>query len=147
MIQRIQSVYLLLAAILTALLFLLPFAEIAKDGAVYLFNFKGVLLDGVVKQSGMAVMVLLILIFALHIWAVLSYSNRKKQIKVVWGAILMLIVLLGAIVYYTYISFSGAQISLKFGAIFPVIAIILDYMAIRSIGKDEALIRSIDRIR
>jgi hypothetical protein len=28
-----------------------------------------------------------------------------------------------------------------------LVAIILDYLAIRAIGKDEALIRSIDRIR
>jgi hypothetical protein len=30
---------------------------------------------------------------------------------------------------------------------FPFVAAIFSYMAIRAIGKDEALIRSIDRIR
>ncbi len=147
MIQRIQSVYILIATVLTGLLFLLPFAEIAKDGAIYLFNFKGVLLDGVVKTNGLVVPVLLVMIIALNLLAVFSYSNRGKQIKLVWGAVLMLVVLLVAFVYFTYLSFSGAQIGFKPGAVLPLIAIILDYLAIRAIDKDEALIRSIDRIR
>lgn len=147
MIQRIQSVYILIATVLTGLLFLLPFAEIAKDGAIYLFNFKGVLLDGVVKTNGLVVPVLLVMIIALNVQAVFSYSNRGKQIKLVWGALLMLVVLLVAFVYFTYLSFSGAQIGFKPGAVLPLIAIILDYLAIRAIDKDEALIRSIDRIR
>ena len=29
----------------------------------------------------------------------------------------------------------------------PVIALILDYLAIRNIGADEALVRSLDRLR
>ena len=50
MIQRIQSVYLLVSALLMGVLFFLPFAEIAKDGAVYVFNSQGILLDGAVSK-------------------------------------------------------------------------------------------------
>lgn len=147
MIQRIQSVYLLISAILIGLLFLLPFAEIAKDGAIYLFNFKGVLLDGAVKTNGLVIPVLLVMIIVLNVLAIFSYSNRGKQVKLVWGVILMLVILLVAFVYFTYLAYSGAQIGFKLGAVLPLIAIVLDYLAIRSINKDEALIRSIDRIR
>jgi hypothetical protein len=38
-------------------------------------------------------------------------------------------------------------VSFNIAVVFPLIAIILDYLAIRNIGKDEALVRSIDRIR
>ena len=147
MIQRIQSVYLLISTILIGLLFLLPFAEIAKDGAIYLFNFKGVLLDGAVKTNGLVISVLLVMIIVLNVFAIFSYTNRGKQVKLVWGVILMLVILLVAFVYFTYLAYSGAQIGFKLGAILPLIAIVLDYLAIRSINKDEALIRSIDRIR
>ena len=147
MIQRIQSVYLLISTILIGLLFLLPFAEIAKDGAIYLFNFKGVLLDGAVKTNGLVISVLLVMIIVLNVFAIFSYTNRGKQVKLVWGVILMLVVLLVAFVYFTYLAYSGAQIGFKLGAVLPLIAIVLDYLAIRSINKDEALIRSIDRIR
>ena len=147
MIQRIQSVYLSISILLIGLLFFLPFAEIVKDGSIYLFNFKGVLLDGAVKEGAWIITVLLVFIIALHILAIFSYKNRKQQIKIVYFAILLLVGLLGAIAFYTYSLFSGALFSFKFGVGLPLVAIILDYLAIRAIGKDEALIRSIDRIR
>jgi len=147
MIQRIQSVYLLISLLLTGLLFLLPFAEIAKDGAIYLFNFKGILLDGVLKVNGVVIPVLLVVIMALHGLAIFGYKNRPRQTRVVVFAVLALVVLIGLFIYFTYLSFSGALISFKFGVVLPLVAIIIDYLAIRDIGKDEALIRSIDRIR
>ncbi len=34
-----------------------------------------------------------------------------------------------------------------FPVVFPVVGVILSFLAIRAIGKDEALVRSLDRIR
>jgi len=51
MLQRIQTVYLSVSVVLLALLFALPLAEIAKECLIYLFNFKGVTLDGVVQKN------------------------------------------------------------------------------------------------
>lgn len=147
MIQRIQTVFLLVSAVLVALLFTLPFAEIAKDGSLYLFNYQGILLDGVLKENGMAISVLIAIILGLHGFAVLSYKNRIRQIRLTVFAILLLIGLFGLFFFFTYYTFSDATISFKISMVFPLVAIILDYLAIRSIGKDEALIRSIDRIR
>jgi hypothetical protein len=147
MIQRIQSLYLLVSAILVAFLFVLPFAEIASDGAVYLFNYKGILLDGTVKENGMVVSILIGIILALHGFAIFAYKNRIRQIRVLVFTILIMLGLLGMFFFFTYYSFTGAQISFKISMVFPLVAIILDYLAIRAIGKDEALIRSIDRIR
>ena len=147
MIQRIQSVYLLVSALLLGLLFLLPFAEIVKDGAIYTFNFKGILLDGAVQQSGLAISVLTVVLMVLHGFAISSFKNRKRQKMIVSYTILMLLVLFVLFIYYTYLSFSGAQISLKISVVLPLLAIVIDYLAIRAIDKDEALIRSIDRIR
>ncbi len=147
MIQRIQTLYLLISAILVAFLFALPFAEIVKDGSIYLFNFKGILLDGTLKENGMAISVLIGIILALHGFAILSYKNRIRQIRVIVFSILIMLGLFGMFFFFTYYTFSGAQISFKISMVFPLVSIILDYLAIRSIGKDEALIRSIDRIR
>jgi hypothetical protein len=147
MIQRVQTLYLLISAILVAFLFALPFAEIVKDGSIYLFNFKGILLDGTLKENGMAISVLIGIILALHGFAILSYKNRIRQIRVIVFSILIMLGLFGMFFFFTYYTFSGAQISFKISMVFPLVSIILDYLAIRSIGKDEALIRSIDRIR
>ena len=147
MIQRIQTVYLLISALLVGLLFLLPFAEVAKDGAVYLFNFKGIVLNGVLKENGASISILIGIIMALHGVAILSYKKRIRQMRLTVFAVLLMLGLIGMFFYFSYYSLSGAQVSFKIGILFPVIAIILDYLAIRAIGKDEALIRSIDRIR
>lgn len=147
MIQRIQTLYLLVSALLICFLFMLPFAEIAKDGAIYLFNFKGILLDGVIKENGLVLSFLIGIIVALHGFAILSYKRRIRQIRVIVFSILLLLGLFGMFFFFTYFSFVDAQISFKISTIFPLPAIILDYLAIRAIGKDEALIRSIDRIR
>jgi hypothetical protein len=147
MIQRIQTVYLFISAILTGLLFLLPFAEIAKDGAIYVFNYKGIILDGVMKENGYSISVLIGIILAMHGVAVLSYKNRIRQIRIIVFSILILLGLFGLFFFFTWYTFKGAQISYKISMVFPLVAVILDYLAIRAIGKDEALIRSIDRIR
>ena len=147
MIQRIQSLYLLISAILVALLFVLPFAEIVQDGAIYLFNSKGIILDGTLKENGAALSILIGIVVALHGFALLSYKHRIRQMRVIVFSILVMLGLFGMFFFFTYYSFSGARISFKISLVFPLVAIILDYLAIRAIGKDEALIRSIDRIR
>lgn len=147
MIQRIQTVYLLISGLLIGFLFLLPFAEIVQGGAVYLFNIKGIVLDGILKQNGISISILIGIIMALHGVAILSYKNRIRQIRLIVLLILLMLGLVGLFFFFTYYSFSDAQISFKISVLFPIVAIILDYLAIRAIGKDEALIRSIDRIR
>lgn len=147
MIQRIQSLYLLVSAIFIGFLFALPFAEILTDGAVYVFNFKGISLNGELKANGMAISALIVIIMAMHGFAILSYKKRIRQMRVIVFTILLMLGLFGLFFFFTYFSFSGAKISFKVSMVFPLVAIILDYLAIRAIGKDEALIRSIDRIR
>lgn len=147
MIQRIQTLYLLVSAIFIGFLFILPFAEIVEDGVIYLFNYKGILLDGTLKENGLAISALISIILALHGFAILSYKKRIRQIRVIVFTILIMLGLFGMFFFYTYYSFGGAQISFKISLVFPLVAIILDYLAIRAIGKDEALIRSLDRIR
>ena len=147
MIQRIQTLYLLVSVVLIGVLFFLPFAEIAKDGAIYLFNCKGILLDGVLKQNGIIVTVIVAIILAVSVFAISDFKNRKRQIKVIVLDIILKLALTGLFFFYTYVSYSDAQISIKVGMVFPLVAIVFDYLAISSIRKDEALIRSIDRIR
>ena len=67
--------------------------------------------------------------------------------RVLGFTIILLIGLFGLFFYFAYAGFDGATTSFKIPVSFPLIAAILDYLAIRNIGKDEALIRSVDRLR
>ncbi len=147
MIQRIQTLYILLSVILTGLLFALPFAEIVQNGQVYVFCIQGILKEGSVQESGLPIAVFTGLIFILHVVALFLFKKRILQIRILIFSIILLLGLFGLFYFFTYYSISDASVSFKIAVAFPLVAIVFDYLAIHGIGKDEALIRSIDRIR
>ena len=156
MIQRIQTVYLLIAEMLIGILFFVPFGEItAKEGSIYLFDIKGIYLEGIQKPEiinnslPLLIFILwaasLILVFA----TIFLFKNRILQMRLSTINIFILLGLGGLIFYNVWSSakiLSGIY-SLTIYLVFPIIASILIYLAIRAIAKDELLVRSIDRIR
>jgi len=147
MIQRIQTVYMLISAILIGLLFSLPFADILHEGIPYVFDIRGIVGTEGIKENGMAIAGLIGIILLLHVAAIFLYKKRILQIRFLVLSILLNVGLFGMFYFFAYYSFDGAKISFKIPVVFPIVSIILDYLAIRGIGKDEALIRSMDRIR
>lgn len=154
MIQRIQTVYLLIAEILIGALFFVPFAEIAgKEGLIYRFDIKGIYLEGAQKAEmiygSMPLIILWVMSMILIVATIFLYKNRILQMRLSMINIFILLGLWGLIYYYVW---SSAKLlmgiySLKIFLVFPVIAAILIYLAFRAIRKDELLVRSIDRIR
>ncbi len=147
MIQRIQTIYIFFAAVLVALLLKLDFAELAVEGQLYVFNANGIISDGQILFDGLPVMGFIGLITLLHLVIIFLYKKRIRQIRFLSFTILLLLGLVGVMFYFLYAAFDGAEIVFKIPIVFPVLAVILDYLAIRGIGKDEALIRSLNRIR
>lgn len=154
MIQRIQTVYLLIAEMLIGALFFVPFAEIAgKDGSIYQFDIKGIYLEGIQKAEiiygSTPLVILWVMSMILILVTIFKYKNRILQMRLATINVFILLGLAGLIYYYVV---SSAKIlagvySLTIYLVFPVIAAILIYLAIRAIRKDELLVRSIDRIR
>ena len=154
MIQRIQTVYMLIAEILTGILFFLPLGELAgKEGNIYRVGMKGIFTEGSSKPELISTnlpmiifwIVTLILIFA----TIFLFENRKRQMKFSLINMFLLLTLEGLIFYDVW---SGAQqvaghYSLTIYSVFPVIALIFIYLAYKAIGRDELLVRSVDRIR
>ena len=147
MIQRIQTVYLLIAGLLTASLYKLNFAELVVNNDFHVFNAQGILKGDSLVFDGLPVMIFIGLIALLHFAAIFMYKKRIRQIRVVVFTILLLLGLVGLFFYFIYAGFDTPKVAFKIPMAFPLIAVILDYLAIRGIGKDEALIRSLDRIR
>ena len=78
------------------------------------------------------------------------YRKRILQIRLcVFNALLIL----GFYGFFAFLIYSlkgdmeGASVSVKIALSFPLVNLILDYLAIRNIGADEALVRSLDRLR
>lgn len=147
MIQRIQTLYVILSMILMGLLMAFPFAEIVEGSNIYLFDKMGISGDEGLVQNGWPIAALIVIILLLHLVVVYNFKKRVFQMRLLVFSIILMVGLFGMFYFFTYFSFDKAQISFKIVTAFPLVAIVLDYLAIRAIGKDEALIRSIDRIR
>lgn len=152
MIQRIQTLFLGVALILMGLVAWLPLGEIAVGENIYSFTIKGVSnqVSGESVYGGIPLIILLSVIIILQLVIINLYKKRILQIRM---AIYNIIIMLGFVLLsWFFISSSmkqlgGGSYMLKIAMSFPIVSMILNYLAIRAIGKDEALIRSIDRIR
>jgi hypothetical protein len=152
MIQRIQTLFLGVALILMGLVAWLPLGEIAVGENIYSFTIKGVSnqVTGESVYSGLPLIIFLGIIIILQLIIINLYKKRILQIRI---AIYNIIIMLGfVLISWFFVSSSLKQLGggayvFKIALSFPIISVILNYLAIRAIGKDEALIRSIDRIR
>jgi len=144
MLQRIQSVYLLLIALLMAGMIFLPLAVVQAGEALYALNVFGV--RNVFPAWGLfAIAAIVALLSAGNIFL---FRKRVLQIRIcVFNAIL----LLGFYGYFAFVvcilKAEGLSFSVKLASAFPLISLILDYLAIRGIGADEVLLRSLNRLR
>lgn len=119
MIQRIQSLYLLMAGIVSAICAYLCLGGIL-DG-----QFIPALTSESLNFVGGA---LCIIVTLDSLTTVFFYKNRKSQMAMCWSIILTAII---AALFYVWI----------------LVAVPFVYLAWRGIRADERLIRSIDRIR
>jgi hypothetical protein len=147
MIQRIQTVWLLVSVVLLGLMFWLPLADITLSGELYLFNITGIHNAGQMIVGGLPLMIFLSLLIVLHLVTIFFFKKRILQVRILIFLMIALLALTGILFWYPNMGFKGAVVGFKPAVAFPFVAIVLDYLAVKAIGKDEALVRSLDRIR
>lgn len=147
MLQRIQTVFLLIAAIILGMLYTNPLAEISDGVDVYLFNIYGIFKGSDKIFNGISLLIFLSVIVALHVYIIFAFKNRIRQMRILSFTIILILGLFGLFFYFAYAAFEGETVSFKITVALPIVAAILDFLAIRNIGKDEALVRSVDRLR
>lgn len=142
MIQRIQTIYLFLAATAGFSVLALPFAtnEQAVAGTK-LFADKAFN-----TSDNIGLLVLFAVASALALAGIFLFKNRPVQVKIAWGALVANI--LGGVLALLLLfqeGFGGASIGI--GAVLPIIFLVFGYLAIKGIQKDESTVRSVDRLR
>ena len=75
-----------------------------------------------------------------------AYNARKKQIKLSYLGILLMVAWVAFFCYDHFVVRGGATMYPLF-ALLPVVCVVLLWLAIKGIQHDENLIRSMDRIR
>jgi len=154
MIQRLQTVYLLIAGVLIGSLFFVPFAEITAKGAnIYRYDLMGIYPGGIQKPEFVSGSLPLLLVWITSLMLILTtifkFKNRILQMKLARIIIFIQLGFCGLIYYYLWSGSRALQgiYLIKIYLAFPIISAILIYLAIKAIAKDELLVRSIDRIR
>jgi hypothetical protein len=172
MIQRIQSIYLLIVSVLMMFLLVLPIAEIAVERKevsneketvdikeIVIYKNYGAKIYSKDKSktfySTWPVTALTCVIGLISFISIFLYTARIMQIRLCIFNILLLVGLSGLTYYYfiaikKQIIISGLSViehAFQLSVIFPVISIIFTFLAYRAIRKDELLVRSYERLR
>ncbi|MFT6370188.1 MAG: succinate-acetate transporter protein [Maribacter sp.] len=136
MIQRIQTLFLVLVVLVAGML---PFFVNLWSDA------KGV---DIYAQNEIIVSIVFYVSGALALWAVFLFKNRKNQFVVNRLNMILNLFLLGFFVYRSLNLSGGALVSEKgIGMLIPVFSIVFLVLANRAIKKDEDLVKSVDRLR
>lgn len=154
MIQRIQSLYLLVVAALMAVALFAPLAWFGSDaGEFRLHAFALRTLDGATVQSAWYMGVLLAAACVLPLVTIFLFRRRMLQLRL---CVVEAVLLIGAAVMEGIYYFLGWRVfsGLAFHAQglrpaigLPLVCLLFVWLAARAVLHDELLVRAADRIR
>ena len=137
MLQRIQTVYLILAFVVTGVLpFVFPLWTLA-DGKEFFC------------MQSQAYAALFGLSTSLSLLSILFYKKRQHQFVINRLNIILNLILLGLFVYRS-LNLSGETPAVSekgIGMFLPIVSIVFLVLANKAIKKDEDLVKSVDRLR
>jgi ABC-type multidrug transport system fused ATPase/permease subunit len=136
-------------------LFFLPIAIIQSGEKLYTFHITGLHTTSVDKDlvyPAWALFAIAAIIVLLSFVVIFLYRWRILQIRISIYNTLLMIGFCALTGYFLWImeqlpDLAEVKINFRFWASFPIIAIIINYLAIRNIGVDEAMVRSLERLR
>lgn len=135
MIQRIQTIYLLIVTVLGILLCCFPLASI---GEVAIKWGQSIVYTGLIT-----------IMPAITLATIFLFKKRILQMRFCSFNIILNILTILLVILHIYLAKenSDAELKLFLPTVIMPINIILLYLSVRAIGKDEALVRSLDRLR
>ncbi|HNS16608.1 MAG TPA: DUF4293 domain-containing protein [Bacteroidales bacterium] len=161
MIQRIQTVYLIIAFLAIILAFFFPVAAYTYGDSIDTYlGTVSFFLYGLEKQPDtlevsykflfyMPLIIISVLILVLIALGIFQFRKRLRQLRSVNFAILLNIVLIVLFFFYTdkLSKDLAIQTVYRLGSVFPLISLVFLVLAMYGIKKDERLVRSLDRLR
>ena len=141
MIQRLQSVWLLLAAAAAFCSLQFSFYSGNMIAANQAKSFAA--LNG---QSNLLLLILSAGVGIASLISIFLYKNRKTQLRIV--LITLLVSIINLVLFFTQTKkFVPGEGSYNLTAIFAIVVPIFIILAMRGIKKDEKLVKSLDRLR
>ena len=139
MLQRIQTIYLILAAVITGVLpFIFPLWKEQVGTEIVDFYF----------MKEMSYVALFGLSTALSVVSIISFKKRQNQFVMGRLNIILNLILLGLFVYRLLTLSGETTVSEKgIGMLLPIVSIVFLVLANKAIKKDDDLVKSVDRLR
>lgn len=161
MIQRKQSIYLLIITIVAVLLLVIDPSFYNETGKVAMesgqmasidvdVQFTDTNSDGVELEQNLGLIILICAIGFLSFITIFLYKKRKVQLYLVMINFVLILALFANMYWYSlnmsYADVPGARSFLP-AALSPISFILFNFLARNGIIKDEKLVRSLDRLR
>lgn len=145
MIQRIQSIFLLVSSLAFG-------GQFLTDFATSNISIPNLMSDKIYDINDSPILIgITILGIVITIGAIFLYNNRALQSKLSIFSVILAFFLPLVAFLLMYNEKTGiptnALISDQLGAYLPVVSIISSFIAMRYINKDEKLVKSMDRLR
>ena len=155
MLQRIQSIYLLFAALVICALYFFPLTHnVYLNGVPSTIKVTGIYHDvngaQQVTTPFTALSVVTAIVGLVPLAIIFLYKNRKQQINYCYGAMLIIIgysFWLSQTVKTASGGFQMTTSNFGIGLFLSSLSIVLLILAIKSIQRDEKLVKSADRLR
>ncbi len=156
MIQRIQTLFLILVILLGITMFFFPLASFVSDlhyFKLYVYQLKNMVPGSEISFGFSTILPLLLInvaIIVISAYTIFKYKNRILQVKLVrFCMLLTMFMIVGIFFLYPQLIEKHVSGTTEFGfsAYLPLISLLLLYLANRYILRDERLVRSIDRLR
>lgn len=141
MIQRKQSLFLFIAALLNAFLFIVPFYRWHEPIDSMWHELR--------LNTFFPAFIVAIVITLLPVVAIFMFRKRKQQLAMCGVSLLSITTFLGMMLAKVgkLVPATATDGSYWIGAALPVVAFIFILLAIAGIRKDEKLVKSMDRLR
>lgn len=140
MLQRLQTVWLLLVAVLAFVSLKVSFfsGNILVENAKQFQNFTA--------MSNMLIMILTVGVGIASLITIFLFKDRKLQIKI--GFAVLAVAVINIVLYYLQTkNFVPEEWTFDITSLITIAIPFLLFLAIRGIYKDEKLVKSVDRLR
>lgn len=147
MIQRIQTIYLLIVTGLLIVAMCLPMGYLTDSTGEHVFKALGLDIDGTF-QSTWGLFGILLLSTMVALATIFLYKNRMLQIRMsIFNSLLLVGYYAAFVAFYFALKSDENLFRLSWALSLPLVAILLNILAIRAIGRDEVMVKAADRLR
>ena len=141
MIQRIQTIWLILAALATFFTYKLSFYSGNIVGPDKIKGFKALTANG-----SIGTLLLTAIVGIIAVVAIFLYKNRKLQLRFVIGGLLLSVI--NIILFYLETrKFVAGEGNYSITAVLVFLVPVFFVLAARGINADQKLVKSLDRLR